>query len=381
MTTEPRSQTIANKADYTPVDPASLTLRKVSKHYGTLRAADEVDLEVKKGEFVTFLGPSGSGKTTTLQIVAGFTKPTSGEVLLDGRPVTTPPHKRDIGMVFQNYALFPHMTAADNVGYPLKVRKVSKQERRRRVEEALDMVGLADRGDQYSSQLSGGQQQRVALARALVFRPRIVLLDEPLGALDKKLREYLQLEIKRIQRELGITMIYVTHDQEEALVMSDRIAVFNEGRIQQIGTTEEIYEKPESLFVADFIGESNIFQGSIKEDGGAQCLFSEEFRFEVPSGAAHQVGDKPVALVVRPERLRILESEAQPGIDDNAVEAVVEDMVYLGNERRYTLVTANGHKLVGRHQVGVSGDAPLVGKKVLAAWQVEDSIVVPVSSQ
>lgn len=355
-----------------------MTLQKVSKHYGTLRAADEVELEVREGEFVTFLGPSGSGKTTTLQIVAGFTKPTSGEVLIDGEPVTAPPHKRDIGMVFQNYALFPHMTAADNVGYPLKVRRTSKEERRRRVNEALDMVGLADVGDRYPNQLSGGQQQRVALARALIFRPRIVLLDEPLGALDKKLREHLQLEIKRIQHELGITMIYVTHDQEEALVMSDRIAVFNEGRIQQVGTTDEIYERPASLLVADFIGDSNIFQGSLKDNDGTRYIASGEFRFKIPADASPRIGDEPVALVVRPERLRILGPEARPGTGENAVEAVVEDVIYLGNERRYTLVTAGGRKLVGRHQVGGSGDAPLVGTKVLAAWQVEDGIVVPV---
>ena len=378
MTTESQPKTTVNRADNPPANSASLTLQKVSKHYGALRAANEVELEVQEGEFVTFLGPSGSGKTTVLQIVAGFTKPTSGKVLIDGKPVTVPPHKRDVGMVFQNYALFPHMTAADNVGYPLKVRKTSKKERRQRVKEALDMVGLSDRGDQYPNQLSGGQQQRVALARALVFRPRIVLLDEPLGALDKKLRERLQLEIKRIQHELGITMIYVTHDQEEALVMSDRIAVFNEGGIQQIGTTEEIYEQPASLFVADFIGESNIFQGSLKDNDGEQFMVSGEFRFKIPASATLQVGEESVALVIRPERLRILSPEDRPGIDGNAVEAVVEDMVYLGNERRYTLVTSGGHKLVGRHQVVVSGDTPLVGTKVLAAWQVEDSIMVPV---
>ena len=378
MTTGPQPQTIANKAGNPLANPASLTLQKVSKHYGTLRAADEVELEVQEGEFVTFLGPSGSGKTTTLEIVAGFTKPTSGKVLIDGKPVTAPPHKRDIGMVFQNYALFPHMTAADNVGYPLKVRKISKEERRRRVNEALDMVGLADSGARYPNQLSGGQQQRVALARALVFRPRIVLLDEPLGALDKKLREHLQLEIKRIQHELGITMVYVTHDQEEALVMSDRIAVFNEGRIQQIGTTEEIYEQPASLFVADFIGESNIFQGSLKDNDGTQCIVSGEFRFKIPADASPRIGEGPVALVIRPERLRILGPEAQPEVDENAVEAIVEDVIYLGNERRYTLVTTGGYELVGRHQVGASSDAPLVGTKVLAAWQVEDGIVVPV---
>lgn len=374
MTTGPR--TISNSAGNPSANPASLTLQKISKHYGDLRAADKVELEVREGEFVTFLGPSGSGKTTVLQIVAGFTKPTSGKVLIDGEPVTAPPHKRDIGMVFQNYALFPHMTAADNVGYPLKVRKTGKKERQQRVDEALDMVGLSDRGDQYPNQLSGGQQQRVALARALVFRPRIVLLDEPLGALDKKLRENLQLEIKRIQQDLGITMIYVTHDQEEALVMSDRIAVFNEGSIQQIGTAEEIYERPTSLFVADFIGESNIFEGILEENDGVRCIATGEFRFKIPANVSSQAGGGSVALVVRPERLRILDPEAQPGSDENAVEAIVEDMVYLGNERRYTLFTSGGQKLVGWQQVGVSGDAPLVGTKVLAAWQVEDSIVL-----
>lgn len=376
MTTGSRPQTIPNRADDPPAKSASLTLQKVSKHYGDFRAVDGVDLEVREGEFVTFLGPSGSGKTTILQIVAGFTKPTSGKVLIDGKPVTAPPHKRDIGMVFQNYALFPHMTASDNVGYPLKVRRESKIERRQRVAEALDMVGLTDNGDQYPNQLSGGQQQRVALARALVFRPRIVLLDEPLGALDRNLREHLQLEIKRIHNELGITMVYVTHDQEEALVMSDRIAVFDQGGIQQIGTAEEIYERPASLFVADFIGESNIFEGSL-EDDGTRLIASGEFRFKIPANASPRLGDGPVALVVRPERLRVLGPEARPGTDENAVEAVVEDEIYLGNERRYTLVTAGGNRLVGRHQVGLSGDAPPVGTKVLAAWRVEDSIVVP----
>ncbi len=379
MTAGPRPRTIANKTDDPPADPASLTLQKVSKHYGALRAVDEVDLEVREGEFVTFLGPSGSGKTTTLQIVAGFTKPTSGKVLIDGKPVTAPPHKRDIGMVFQNYALFPHMTAADNIGYPLKIRKASKKERRGSIAEALDMVGLAEHGDRYPSQLSGGQQQRVALARALVFRPRIVLLDEPLGALDKKLREHLQLEIKRIQHELGITMVYVTHEQEEALVMSDRIVVFNEGRVQQVGTTEQIYERPASLFVADFIGESNIFQGSLEDHGGTRYLVSRAFRFKIPTNVSSPADDGPLALVVRPERLRILRPDAHTQVEENTVEAVVEDVIYLGNERRYTLVAASGHNLIGRHQVGVSsGDSPLVGTKVLAVWHVEDSIVVPI---
>lgn len=203
------------------------------------------------------------------------------------------------------------------------------------------------------------------------------MLDEPLGALDRNLREHLQLEIKRIHNELGITMVYVTHDQEEALVMSDRIAVFDQGGIQQIGTAEEIYERPTSMFVADFIRESNIFEGNL-EDNGTRRIASGEFRFKVPANASPRLGDGPAALVVRPERLRVLDPEARPGTDENAVEAVVEDEIYLGNERRYTLMTTGGNRLVGRHQVGLSGDAPPIGTKVLAAWRVEDSIVVPV---
>lgn len=357
--------------------PASLTLRGIEKHYGTVRAVDGVDLEIQSGEFVTFLGPSGSGKTTTLQIIAGFVEATAGQVLLDGERVTAPPHKRNIGMVFQNYALFPHMTAAQNVGYPLKVRKVSKNETRQRVNEALEMVGLADRGDRYPKQLSGGQQQRIALARALVFRPKIVLLDEPLGALDKNLREHLQLEIKRIQHELGITMIYVTHDQEEALVMSDRIAVFNEGRIEQLGDPEEVYEHPSSRFVADFIGESNIFRGRLEKTSSGFSLNVGSLRLSVPSGARLAKAGSSAALVVRPERLRVRSLREGPGDGDNALEARVKEVVYLGNERKYNLVTPTGETLIGRHQVGAVGDEPRVGDSVTVYWRGEESVLVP----
>jgi putative spermidine/putrescine transport system ATP-binding protein len=348
----------------------SLELREVSKHYGSVRAADRLNLTVAGGEFVTLLGPSGSGKTTTLQIVAGFVEPSSGQVLVDGEPVTAPPHKRDIGMVFQNYALFPHMTAARNVEYPLMVRRVEKAERRRRVSEALEMVGLGDRGGQHPRQLSGGQQQRIALARALVFRPRIVLLDEPLGALDRKLREHLQLEIKRIQQDTGITMVYVTHDQEEALVMSDRIAVFNEGAIEQVGTPEEVYEHPASLFVAEFVGESNIFHGRV-ESGGR--LVSGPLSLAVPSDAPH--GN--ASLLVRPERLRVLAGAPLADAGVNSLDARVEEIVYVGNERRYTLVASDGRRLVARQQVGAETDGGGPGEPVVVQWRIDDGVLIP----
>jgi putative spermidine/putrescine transport system ATP-binding protein len=354
----------------------SLVLRDVSKHYGALRAADGLNLTVAGGEFVTLLGPSGSGKTTTLQIIAGFVQATSGEVLIDGQLVTDPPHKRDIGMVFQNYALFPHMTAARNVEYPLMVRRIDKDERRRLVAEALEMVGLGDRGGERPKQLSGGQQQRIALARALVFRPRIVLLDEPLGALDKKLREHLQLEIKRIQQETGITMIYVTHDQEEALVMSDRIAVFNEGSIEQVGSAEDVYERPSSAFVAQFVGESNLFHGRVERAGGRAQLVAGSLTLtvaaEAPAGAS--------TLLVRPERLRVVTGDRAPRGDVNLVEARIEEIVYLGNERRYTLVAGDGRKLISRRPVWDEDGGGTPGDRVVAWWRVDEGVLVPTAS-
>lgn len=355
----------------------ALSLRNVTKKYGQLAAVDGVSMEVSQGEFVTMLGPSGSGKTTTLQIVAGFESATSGDLLASGKPLIAPPYKRDIGMVFQNYALFPHMNAFKNVEYPLKIRRVSKGERRRRVIEALDMVGLSDRGAHNPKQLSGGQQQRVALARALVFRPKMVLLDEPLGALDKKLRENLQLEIKRIQKELGITMLYVTHDQEEALVMSDRIAVFNEGKIEQIGTSEEIYERPASLFVANFIGESNVFQGRLEDSNTSTCLVHGDLRLDAPSDLRQHVVGNECALIVRPEKMQVTSSDSRTVAYDNVVETVVEQVIYLGSERKYMLKTADGDRLVSRQQSGQDAQSATVGASVLAVWNANDGVLAP----
>ncbi|QRM56153.1 ABC transporter ATP-binding protein [Sinorhizobium sp. BG8] len=286
----------------------SLTLRNVNKSYdGVHMAADDVSLDIKAGEFVSFLGPSGSGKTTTLMMIAGFQHPTSGEIRLGERAIDNlPPHKRNIGMVFQNYALFPHMTIADNVAFPLRMRGVSKPEKERRSREALAKVGLQGFEKRIPSELSGGQQQRVALARALVFEPDIILLDEPLGALDKALREHMQVELKRIHKDLGVTMVYVTHDQTEAMTMSDRIAVFNQGRIEQIGTPDEIYFAPKTRFVASFIGDSNIIEASALGDG----------RFETAVGVveARATGaerNSRADLLLRPEMIRIADA-AQP---------------------------------------------------------------------
>ena len=243
---------------------ASITMRGLTKRYGPVTAVDAIDLDARPGEFLTLLGPSGSGKTTTLNMIAGFVDVTEGELRMDEREMTNlPPYKRNIGMVFQHYALFPHMTVEENIEYPLRQRSIAKAERHTMVAQALETVGLGDLGRRRPKELSGGQQQRVALARALVYSPRVLLMDEPLGALDKKLRDSLQLEIKRIHAELGTTFVYVTHDQDEALVLCDRIAVFNDGRIEQIGTPTELYEYPDSLFVAQFLGESSLFHGIV----------------------------------------------------------------------------------------------------------------------
>lgn len=281
----------------------SLTLRAITKSYvAGLKAVDAVNLDVRAGEFVSFLGPSGSGKTTTLMMIAGFERPTSGEISVAGRAIdSVEPYDRNIGMVFQNYALFPHMTVAQNVAFPLRMRRTPAGQTQQKVSDALAMVGLSDFARRLPSALSGGQQQRVALARALVFEPDLVLLDEPLGALDKALREQMQMELKRIHRELGVTMIYVTHDQAEAMAMSDRIAVFNRGRIEQIGTPSEIYFKPQTQFVASFIGDSNLLSG--KAAGGG-LVEVQGFGPVATSRADVSVG-KHLNLLIRPEMIRL----------------------------------------------------------------------------
>src|SRR5947208_3310027 len=264
-------------ADTAPPKPSAsassaeplVRFRGVQKTYGGVHlVVRQLGLDIQRGEFLTLLGPSGSGKTTTLMMLAGFESPTAGEIVLDGQPITrTPPHKRHFGMVFQNYALFPHLTVGQNVAYPLSVRKVSATDQGQRVARALDMVRLQGMADRYPAQLSGGQQQRVALARALVFEPQLVLMDEPLGALDKQLREHMQIELKELHRQLGVTFVYVTHDQGEALTMSDRVAVFNEGVIQQLDRVEQLYEAPSNRFVAGFVGDNTVLKGQLSRGG------------------------------------------------------------------------------------------------------------------
>jgi putative spermidine/putrescine transport system ATP-binding protein len=346
-------------------------------------AVDGIDLEVGRGEFVTLLGPSGSGKTTTLRMIAGFLTQDEGSIEIDGQEMSrVPPYQRDVGMVFQNYALFPHMTAAQNVAFPLQMRGAPRSEQRERVANALEMVKLATFGDRYPRQLSGGQQQRIALARAVVFGPRLLLMDEPLGALDKKLREALQLEILHITRRLGATVIYVTHDQEEALVMSDRIAIFDAGRIQQLGRGEELYQRPASLFVAGFVGESNIFRGRIADEGGGAVLVDGDTRLVLDpvSMEAHRLDNgSEAALVVRPEDMRVAAAD-DPAPGTNAVDAVIGDILYLGPSRRIELTSSTGTALVVREAASEASERQ-PGDAVKLTWPVERGVVVPIPNR
>src|SRR5258706_1240318 len=318
---------------------------------GQVTAVDGIDLDIADGEFFSMLGPSGSGKTTTLRMIAGFELPTSGRILLHGEDVSTkPPFERDVTTVFQDYALFPHMTVADNVAYGLVVRKVNKAERARRVGEALEMVRLPGFDRRRPSQLSGGQRQRVALARALVNRPAVLLLDEPLGALDLKLREEMQIELKTIQQQVGITFIYVTHDQEEALTMSDRLAVFNRGRIEQVGAPADVYERPATAFVAGFVGTSNLLRADV-----ARSIVGEAGTF-----------------TVRPEKIRLGEPADSVGADETSALGHIRSVVYLGPDTRYVVALDAGSELVVTEQnlVTSSMDAlALEGKAVRLIWK------------
>jgi len=307
----------------------------VQKTYdGSTLVVRDLNLDIQAGEFLSLLGPSGSGKTTTLMMLAGFESPTAGEIFLAGKPITkTPPHKRNFGMVFQNYALFPHMSVADNVAYPLTVRKVPKSERETKVKRALDMVHLGPMGDRFPGQLSGGQQQRVALARALVFNPQLVLMDEPLGALDKQLREHMQIELKELHRKLGLTFVYVTHDQSEALTMSDRVAVFHDGAIQQIDVVTKLYETPVNRFVAGFVGDNTVFNGQVAATSGKRC----EVRLScgavlIGLNVNGAVSSSPVQACIRPERIAVHLGSAKPG--ENSLEVTVIDVIYFGDHLR-----------------------------------------------
>jgi spermidine/putrescine ABC transporter ATP-binding subunit len=325
---------------------SKVEVRNLIKEFGTVRAVDQLSLTIEAGKFLTLLGPSGSGKTTTLNLIAGFETPTAGEVFVDGAPITfKPPHKRNIGIVFQNYALFPHMTVADNIAFPLSMRGMNREKIGEEIKGALQMVQLQGYEDRYPRQLSGGQQQRIALARALVFRPPLLLMDEPLGALDKKLREQMQIEIKHIQKRLGITVIYVTHDQEEALTMSDRIAVLSDGKLEQEGFPLEIYEKPGNRFVADFIGETNLLDGEIRKEGTHSFIEIQGLgvRFPAPPEIAPAGGK--VTVSIRPEKLWIGKSEERlPGFQGE-----IEELIYVGESTKYIVKIAQ-ERVVVKHQ-------------------------------
>ena len=314
------------------MDTPFISFRQVVKRFAALTVVDHLDLDIARGEFIALLGPSGSGKTTLLMMLAGFEQPTSGTIAVDGRRVDgLPPHKRDMGVVFQNYALFPHMSVRDNIAFPLKMRNTPKSEIATRVARVLDMVKLSAMAERKPAQLSGGQQQRVALARALVFEPQVVLMDEPLGALDKKLREQMQLDIRDLHRRLGLTIVFVTHDQDEALTMSDRIAVFNHGRIEQIGPPREIYEWPRSPFVAEFIGETNLLACKVDAQAGeaVHLITDSGLALLAHAGAGRIAGDK-VRVSIRPEAIRINDHAAATA---NRLTARIIDAVYFGDRK------------------------------------------------
>jgi spermidine/putrescine transport system ATP-binding protein len=354
-------------------------VKEYQSHGETVRAVKGLDLTIGEGEFFSLLGPSGCGKTTTMRMIAGFEEPTEGEVFLHGKKVTgVPAHKRDVNMVFQSYALFPHMSVFENVAFGLRRRGVERSEITRRVGEMLEIVDLTGREKRRPGQMSGGQQQRVALARALVNRPRALLLDEPLGALDLKLRQLMQVELKRIQREVGITFVYVTHDQGEALTMSDRIAVMNDGCMEQLGSPRDIYEHPASKFVAGFIGTSNLLSGEVGEVSGGHAMISygTDERIVVPlrDGAAVS-GGQQVELTVRPEKIEI--GVGSPPGDGSAIRGTVSEVVYLGTSTNYQVITSAGAEVVVFTQNATSAeDIAVRGDNVWLSWDPRHSYLI-----
>jgi spermidine/putrescine transport system ATP-binding protein len=364
---------------------AAVELAAVSKQFGDHVVVDRVALDIKNGEFFSLLGPSGCGKTTTLRMIAGFETPTEGRIRLAGEDVTDrPAHLRRVGMVFQNYALFPHLSVADNVAFALRLQRVAPPEIARRVAAALLMVRLPGLDARIPSQLSGGQQQRVALARALVFRPTVVLLDEPLGALDQKLRKAMQLELKTLQQEIGLTFVYVTHDQEEALTMSDRIAVMDGGRVLQVADPQTLYERPASRFVADFIGVSNFLPGTVRERTGALVTIALQLEGERLVRAAWRDGlvtGQAVTTAVRPERMRLvpLGAPTPPAGSDNAVEGTVRDIVYTGSDTQYFVELGTSTPVMVRVPNDHAPGARVVtarGDLVCVCWDAESTAVL-----
>lgn len=354
-------------------------IKGVNKIYGTNHVVKDLNLLVEEGEFLTLLGSSGCGKTTTLRMIAGFEEPTTGSITVEGETIEDKePYERNVNTVFQSYALFPHMTIYDNVAYGLKMKKVPKKEIKERVLKMLEMVQLSGFEKRYPSQLSGGQKQRVAIARALINRPKVLLLDEPLGALDLKLRKQMQLELKRLQKKLNITFIYVTHDQEEALTMSDRIAIMHDGVMDQIGSPTEIYERPATKFVATFIGETNVFDGTIRSIEGGKAVIGIE-NGEVTSSGSVEEGDGKntgfavnefVTVSVRPEKMHF----SPKPVEGFMVPAVVRDYIYVGSVLKCIAVLPNGNEIKMEKLAGE--ELPPIGEKVFICWEPEDAVLI-----
>ena len=356
-------------------DNPLVSLRNLNKHYGDFAAVDNISLDIKDGEFLTFLGSSGSGKSTTLSMLAGFETPSSGEILVNGQSlVNVPPHKRDIGMVFQRYSLFPHLSVRDNIAFPLTIRKLAAAERERRVDAMLKLVQLEQFAHRRPSQLSGGQQQRVAIARALVYEPRILLMDEPLGALDKKLREDLQDELRQLHRRLGITIVYVTHDQEEAMRLSQRIAIFSHGKIVGLGSGYDLYQNPPNAFVASFLGNSNFLK--LKAQGNAVATFEGQ-PLSIRLTASLQT-DQDVLLMVRPEKALALSNEqalAEPlAAGWNEVSAKVVEVLFLGESQTCSVITAGGTSMTVK-ALSAAGMPLKAGDPVRVRWATADACV------
>ncbi len=363
-----------------PVQPArigAVQLLGVSKHYGDSIAVNDVSLDIHRGEFLTLLGASGSGKSTLLNLIAGFIDPTSGSVLLDGKNLEgVRPHHRNMGVMFQNYALFPHMTVEANIAYPLQQRRYSRAEARRKVADALDLVQLNKLAKRYPRQLSGGQQQRVALARSIVFEPPVLLLDEPMGALDKALRETLQFEMKRIHEQLGITFIQVTHDQSEALAMSDRIAVLREGRLEQVGTPHDLYFRPQGRYVAEFMGESNLFEGPNQGHGASVSIECDGLTIQAHTDLPITRGES-VLVSIRPEHLQVRCEQEGAHDEGGAHSARVLASTFLGSQRRLELQLDGGREVTATLSAeNARRPAPHAGDRVTVAWDPEDVIVV-----
>jgi putative spermidine/putrescine transport system ATP-binding protein len=360
---------VANTAN----DAAFVAFERVQKSYdGEALVVKDLNLSMPKGEFLTMLGPSGSGKTTCLMMLAGFETATHGEIMLDGQPINNiPPHKRGIGMVFQNYALFPHMTVAENLSFPLEVRKIGKSDREAKVKRALDMVQMGEFGGRRPAQLSGGQQQRIALSRALVFEPELVLMDEPLGALDKQLREHMQFEITRLAHELGITTVYVTHDQTEALTMSDRVAVFDDGRIQQLAPPDELYESPQNSFVAQFIGENNTLEGTVKEinNGVALVELDDGEVIDAKPVNVSQPGDR-TKVSIRPERVEF--NKDRLSADAHTLKAQVKEFIYMGDIFRFRLSVAGNDDFIVKTRNAPDAIKLKPGEQIEIGWMPTD---------